>query len=55
MSLGEVGALPPKATIREVGPRDGLQAESVFVPTKKKEELVKLLIASGVRRIEERA
>lgn len=36
----------------EVGPRDGLQNEPGFVPTEQKVELVKRLIAAGVRRLE---
>jgi len=36
----------------EVSPRDGLQAESVVVPTEVKVELVARCVASGLRRIE---
>jgi hydroxymethylglutaryl-CoA lyase len=39
-------------TIVEVGPRDGLQYESVFFPTEKKVQLVNLLSETGLRRIE---
>jgi hydroxymethylglutaryl-CoA lyase len=39
-------------TIAEVGPRDGLQYESVFFPTQKKIELVNLLSQTGLSRIE---
>jgi hydroxymethylglutaryl-CoA lyase len=39
-------------TIVEVGPRDGLQYESVFFPTEKKIELINLLSESGLKRIE---
>jgi hydroxymethylglutaryl-CoA lyase len=39
-------------TIVEVGPRDGLQYESVFFPTQKKIELVNLLSQTGLSRIE---
>jgi len=35
-----------------VGPRDGLQYESVFFPTEKKIELIDLLSATGLKRIE---
>ena len=43
----------PKAVeIIEVGPRDGLQNEKVFVPTTQKQTLVDLLATSGVQRIE---
>jgi len=40
------------ATIVEVGPRDGLQYESVFFPTEKKIELIDMLSDSGLKRIE---
>ncbi|TSI02637.1 hydroxymethylglutaryl-CoA lyase [Lysinibacillus sp. BW-2-10] len=43
---------PKEVEIIEVGPRDGLQNESVFVPTDKKKELVRKLSKMGVRRIE---
>ncbi len=36
----------------EVGPRDGLQNEAGFVPTERKRELIRLLIAAGLREIE---
>jgi hydroxymethylglutaryl-CoA lyase len=38
--------------IQEVGPRDGLQAEPVFVPTEDKIALVDALSAAGVAKIE---
>jgi hydroxymethylglutaryl-CoA lyase len=38
--------------IYEVSPRDGLQNETEFVPTDSKLELIALLAASGLRRIE---
>lgn len=41
-----------KVTIVEVGPRDGLQSEDVFVPTATKIELVNMLSASGLPQIE---
>ncbi len=41
-----------RAVIVEVGPRDGLQYESVFFPTSRKIELVNRLSASGLKRIE---
>ena len=41
-----------KAIIVEVGPRDGLQYESVFFPTEKKIELINLLSDSGLSRVE---
>jgi hydroxymethylglutaryl-CoA lyase len=42
----------PDVGIYEVGPRDGLQNEAEFVPTVSKLELIALLVASGLRRIE---
>ena len=44
--------LPSAVTIYEVGPRDGLQNESVILPTTVKVELVKRLAASGLPAIE---
>ena len=41
-----------RVTVVEVGPRDGLQYESVFFPTAKKVELVNLLSRTGLSRIE---
>jgi hydroxymethylglutaryl-CoA lyase len=43
--------LPTEVSIREVGPRDGLQNEAP-VPTRAKVELLDALSATGVRRIE---
>ena len=43
---------PKKVEITEVGPRDGLQAESYFVPTKEKINMINSLIEAGVPRIE---
>src|ERR1700744_5537260 len=43
--------LPPAITIREVGPRDGLQSEDP-IPTAAKVELIDRLSATGVSRIE---
>ena len=43
--------LPPAVVLREVGPRDGLQIEAP-VPTARKVELLRALVATGVRRIE---
>ena len=39
-------------TIYEVGPRDGLQNESTFVPTEDKVSLINALAASGLMKIE---
>lgn len=43
---------PAKVDVIDVGLRDGLQSEPVFVPTEKKIELLNLLIDAGVRHIE---
>jgi hydroxymethylglutaryl-CoA lyase len=43
--------LPPRATVRDVGPRDGLQPEAPVEPSRRV-ELVEALVAAGVRRIE---
>ncbi len=43
---------PPHVTIIEVGPRDGLQNESSFVPTKDKVELINALARTGLKHIE---
>ena len=45
-------SLPKRVTIIEVGPRDGLQNELSFVPTKYKVELINLLSESGLQHIE---
>ncbi len=44
--------LPGAVTIVEVGPRDGLQNEPLFVPTREKIELIERLFATGTQRIE---
>ena len=44
-------ALPPAVTVRDVGPRDGLQAEEPVSP-EDRAELVEALFAAGLRRIE---
>lgn len=44
--------LPKRVRIIDVGPRDGLQMESRFVPTDLKVELIDGLAASGLREIE---
>ncbi|MDH5752468.1 MAG: hydroxymethylglutaryl-CoA lyase [Deltaproteobacteria bacterium] len=44
--------LPGKVYIREVSPRDGLQAEGKFFPTQKKAELIRRLAAAGLPHIE---
>jgi hydroxymethylglutaryl-CoA lyase len=44
--------LPKKVYLREVGPRDGLQNEKVFVPTEVKKEFIRRLAATGLPHVE---
>jgi hydroxymethylglutaryl-CoA lyase len=44
--------LPARVTICEVGPRDGFQIEPEFIPTEQKIEVVDLLTAAGVPRMQ---
>lgn len=44
--------LPKKVTLVEVSPRDGLQNESVFVPTEVKIQFIEQLAQSGLKHIE---
>jgi hydroxymethylglutaryl-CoA lyase len=44
--------LPTAVTVYEVGPRDGLQNESVILPTSMKAELIRRLAAAGLPAIE---
>ena len=44
--------LPKRVYLREVGPRDGLQMEPEFLPTKKKQEFIERLAATGLPHIE---
>jgi hydroxymethylglutaryl-CoA lyase len=44
--------LPARVTVFEVGPRDGLQAETDLIPTQHKVELCRRLYAAGVRDLE---
>jgi hydroxymethylglutaryl-CoA lyase len=44
--------LPERATICEVGPRDGFQIEPEFIPTEQKIEVVNLLSEAGLPRVE---
>lgn len=44
--------LPEKVEIIEVGPRDGIQNESNFIPTDKKIELINTLNKTGIKRME---
>jgi hydroxymethylglutaryl-CoA lyase len=43
---------PVRVEIVEVGPRDGLQSEARVLPTDRKVEFVRRLVAAGLRRIE---
>ena len=43
---------PTRIEIVEVGPRDGLQSEAQVLPTDRKVEFVRRLVAAGLRRIE---
>src|SRR5947207_1959190 len=45
-------ALPARARIREVGPRDGFQNEPEVIPTERKVELIDALARTGLRRLE---
>ena len=45
-------ALPKAVTVYEVGPRDGLQNESVVMPTHLKADLIQRLIGTGISAIE---
>jgi hydroxymethylglutaryl-CoA lyase len=47
-----MNSLPNAVRVVEVGPRDGLQNESQIVPTGKKTEFIKLLVAAGLKDIE---
>jgi hydroxymethylglutaryl-CoA lyase len=47
-----MASLPKSVRIVEVGPRDGLQNESRIVPTEKKAEFIRLLVAAGFQDIE---
>lgn len=44
--------IPKKATIREVGPRDGFQSWPEFIPTEKKLEVIQALLRAGVKEME---
>ncbi|MDP1394465.1 hydroxymethylglutaryl-CoA lyase [Lysinibacillus capsici] len=44
--------LPKQVEIREVGPRDGLQNEKIFIPTDLKVQWINLISETGVRHIE---
>jgi hydroxymethylglutaryl-CoA lyase len=44
--------LPEKIDVVEVGPRDGLQNLTDFIPTEEKIRLIELVIAAGVKHVE---
>lgn len=44
--------LPKAVEIREVGPRDGLQNEKIFIPTDLKVQWINLISETGIRHIE---
>ncbi len=44
--------LPPKATVVEVGPRDGFQNEKQFIPTGKKIQIINALSQTGLKNIQ---
>src|SRR4051812_15662514 len=45
-------SVPPRVTIYEVGPRDGLQNEARNVPAAEKLQLIQALADAGLQRIE---
>lgn len=45
-------SLPAKAVICEVAPRDGFQAESEWIPTDKKVEIIEMLAKTGIKSME---
>ncbi|MET0389610.1 MAG: hydroxymethylglutaryl-CoA lyase, partial [Polyangiales bacterium] len=47
-----LGGLPNEVSIYEVGPRDGLQNESVTIGTVRKLRLIEALIEAGLKRVE---
>ena len=52
MSAQRLPGLPARVEIYEVGPRDGLQNEKAVVPVAVKAELVRRLVAAGLRTVE---
>jgi len=48
----ETDRWPSRVTLMDVGPRDGLQNESYFLPTEKKIQLIEQLVGAGVREIQ---
>lgn len=51
-AVSRLPALPGHVTIREVGPRDGLQNEETLLTTEQKIRLIHALANTGLRRIE---
>jgi hydroxymethylglutaryl-CoA lyase len=49
---GASSPLPPRARIREVGPRDGFQNEPEVIPTETKVKLINALAQTGITRLE---
>ena len=47
-----MNGLPQSVKVKEVGPRDGLQAESAILPTEDKLRLIGCLADAGLREIE---
>ena len=47
-----VAKLPANAAIVEVGPRDGFQMDTTFIPTYLKVEVINRIARAGVRKIE---
>jgi len=45
-------SLAQKITVVEVGPRDGFQMETEFIPTERKIEIVNRLVSAGLRHVE---
>jgi len=52
VSAQRLSGLPARVEIYEVGPRDGLQNEKAVVPVAVKAELVRRLVAAGLRTVE---
>lgn len=50
--VSKIAGFPDNAVITEVGPRDGLQSEPVFVPTAQKIQLIQSLLDAGLRQFE---
>ena len=52
MSFSEDLKVPQKVTICEVAPRDGFQAETVWIPTENKIEIIRNLAKTGIQSME---